>query len=328
MPIHRKIDLSGTVVNTLFIIKQTRRDKYYDIVYLCKCSCGVEFESTHNMLVRKKNPTHSCGCKHGLHVDITGKRFGRLIAEKRLESTKSGSIWLCKCDCGNTSNVSLHNLNNGTLSCGCLFESRGDVSNQRFGRLVALEKVEVKKGNAIWKCKCDCGNYKNIPLSSLRRNKEGAKSCGCLRHELCVENGMKLANLHSRCRRDFYLNGVKYRSGYEYIYAEHLTSKGIKFLYEPIRFYLSKFSYTPDFYLPETDEWVEVKGYFLNKSKEKVELFEKETCIKLKFIFYEDILKIKPDYIKWIRSIPIKSNESKTNSSSDPSTQIQVTYFS
>lgn len=52
------------------------------------------------------------------------------------------------------------------------------------------------------------------------------------------------------------------------------------------------------------------------------------TIINTLFIFYEDILKIKPDYIKWIRSIPIKLNESKKETSSDPLTQTQVTYSS
>lgn len=330
MPIHRKIDLSGTTINTLFIIKQTSRDKYYDIVYLCKCSCGVEFESTHNMLVRKNNPTQSCGCKHRSAKDITGQRFGMLLVISRLDNTKYGSVWRCKCDCGNIKDITYKYIKSGVITCGCRPPPSQDLTNQRFGRLISLERVEVRNGDAIWKCKCDCGNVKNIYASSLKATGKGkgTKSCGCLRHEQCVENGMKLADLHSRCRRDFYLNGVKFRSGYEYIYAEYLTSKGIKWLYEPIRFYLSKFSYTPDFFLPETNEWVEVKGYFLDKSKEKAELFERETCVKLKFIFYEDILKIKPDYIKWIRSIPIILSESKKNSSSDPLAQIQVTYSS
>jgi hypothetical protein len=261
------------------------------------------------MLVRKKNPTHSCGCKHKLISDITGRRFGMLIAEKRLFVNKSGSIWQCKCDCGNTHNASLHNLNYGTLSCGCHQKSRKDITNQRFGRLTAIERVEVKNGNSIWKCKCDCGNYKNIYAAELKKNGigKGVKSCGCLKHELCVEKGMILANNHSRCRREFILNEVKFKSGYEFVFAEYLTSRNIKWEYEPRRFNLSSgVSYTPDFFLPEKNEWIEVKGYLLPHSEEKINLLEKEYGIKIKMVYLEEILVIKPDYLKWIRSIPIK----------------------
>ena len=60
-------------------------------------------------------------------VDITGKRFGRLVAIKRVETVTSSSgrkysVWLCKCDCGRYKNVRLGNLRQGTVrSCGCLF---------------------------------------------------------------------------------------------------------------------------------------------------------------------------------------------------------------
>lgn len=53
--------------------------------------------------------------------DISGKRFGRLIALHRLHNTKGKTKWLCICDCGNITEVKLNSLNNGdTRSCGCL----------------------------------------------------------------------------------------------------------------------------------------------------------------------------------------------------------------
>ena len=54
--------------------------------------------------------------------DLTNQKFGKLTAIKSISKTKSGSyIWLCKCDCGNSINVSQSNLNRlHTKSCGCL----------------------------------------------------------------------------------------------------------------------------------------------------------------------------------------------------------------
>ena len=61
-----------------------------------------------------------------------------------------------------------------------------DITNQRFGRLVAIE-VDHREidscGNSdyYWKCKCDCGNYIVVQGSVLRRG--DTKSCGCLQSE-------------------------------------------------------------------------------------------------------------------------------------------------
>ena len=60
-------------------------------------------------------------------IDITGQRFGRLVALKlvpREERTWSNKerAWVCQCDCGNTIIVRQRNLRGArvTKSCGCL----------------------------------------------------------------------------------------------------------------------------------------------------------------------------------------------------------------
>lgn len=58
--------------------------------------------------------------------DITGQRFGRLIALRRngkaLKGIKSACVpWLCQCDCGKTVTVPGGSLRSGhTQSCGCV----------------------------------------------------------------------------------------------------------------------------------------------------------------------------------------------------------------
>lgn len=62
--------------------------------------------------------------KRGGHnfIDLTGKRFGLLVAEERLAKTASGVIkWRCRCDCGNKHVTSRNTLRAGDIvSCGCL----------------------------------------------------------------------------------------------------------------------------------------------------------------------------------------------------------------
>jgi hypothetical protein len=52
---------------------------------------------------------------------IVGRRFGRLIAIKRVERVNGFNKFRCKCDCGNETIVWGPSLSNGcTKSCGCL----------------------------------------------------------------------------------------------------------------------------------------------------------------------------------------------------------------
>ena len=63
-------------------------------------------------------------------VDITGQRFGRLVALHPTSRRRSGKVmWLCQCDCGNTTFSTSNNLKSGgTRSCGCLYrETVGDA---------------------------------------------------------------------------------------------------------------------------------------------------------------------------------------------------------
>lgn len=58
----------------------------------------------------------------GKPIDITGQRFGSLVALRPTEKRDStrGVIWLCRCDCGMEVEVRANCLKRGeTRSCGC-----------------------------------------------------------------------------------------------------------------------------------------------------------------------------------------------------------------
>lgn len=57
------------------------------------------------------------------------------------------------------------------------------VPGQRFGRLVAVARVENGAGGKVrWRCRCDCGVEVEVFASGLRSGR--TRSCGCLRREL------------------------------------------------------------------------------------------------------------------------------------------------
>jgi len=73
-------------------------------------------------------------------IDITGRRFGRLVASSKHRSVNKRTLWFCKCDCGVTKFVLSSNLIRGlSKSCGCLIADTSrkhgattDKSRRRF----------------------------------------------------------------------------------------------------------------------------------------------------------------------------------------------------
>ena len=68
-------------------------------------------------------------------LDLTGQRFGALVAVSRALPAGKQGRWLCKCDCGNESIVQIGNLRNGhTVSCGCRRSTATRESKLRHGK--------------------------------------------------------------------------------------------------------------------------------------------------------------------------------------------------
>lgn len=54
-----------------------------------------------------------------------------------------------------------------------------DITEQRFGKLVAIKKTTFKNGSTYWLFRCDCGNEKELRMTNVMYG--GSKSCGCIR---------------------------------------------------------------------------------------------------------------------------------------------------
>lgn len=67
--------------------------------------------------------------------DLSGKNFGRLTVIKFLRIEKHRAIWLCKCECGNLTEVTTSRLTSGnTKSCGCLQKECAIESHKTHGQ--------------------------------------------------------------------------------------------------------------------------------------------------------------------------------------------------
>ena len=174
-------DLTGQRFGKLVAIRTTEKRQNTQMVWECLCDCG------NTVFVRSSNltggVTRSCGCL--LKEELTGKRFGKLLALRPTKERRSGNVvWECKCDCGNMAYITAANLlGNRSRSCGCLKKGRKigeDIAGQKFGWLTAVRPTEERLGtNVIWECVCECGNIAFASRGNLVTGR--SRSCGCLR---------------------------------------------------------------------------------------------------------------------------------------------------
>lgn len=63
-------------------------------------------------------------------VDLTGKRFGKLLVLHKVVGSKSR--WMCQCDCGNKKEIYASQLvKNGVVSCGCREKETWELFKER-----------------------------------------------------------------------------------------------------------------------------------------------------------------------------------------------------
>lgn len=303
------IDLKGQIFGRLKVIE--RGPDYISpsgekrVQWKCQCDCGNICYVLAKQL--RNGKAQSCGClrkektierNKNTANNLTGQKFGKLTAlyptDKR--SKQKYIIWHCKCDCGNECDVISNNLIKGqTKSCGCLIKEKNaekikDLTNQRFGKLVALSPTDRRSGTSvIWKCQCDCGNICYVASNSLSRG--DVQSCGCLNKFIGEEKISKILKDN------------------QIIFERQKTFDSCRFLDTNA---LAKF----DFYLPNYNILIEYDGiqHFQPRKfggcsqKQAEENFQKtqehdkfknqwckENNIKLIRISYIDINKIKLD---------------------------------
>lgn len=138
-----------------------------------------QFLQNHNFMKKRK--------------DITGYRFGRLVALHSIGKYRGTYQWLCKCDCGQNKIAIVSALCSKKIqSCGCLqkeWRSKfnhnilKDLTGKIFNRLTVMSYVGINNHKkSVWECLCNCGNITQVTANNLLR--KNSQSCGCLIREI------------------------------------------------------------------------------------------------------------------------------------------------
>lgn len=147
----KREDLTGRQFGDLMVLSPAENKKGRTC-WKCICTCGKECIVFSRDL--KAGKVKSCGCKErqkgrGIR-DLTGQKFGRLPAVYPVEKRdKKGNVyWFCRCDCGNTREVTESALVFGSCqSCGCMKREGQEKIRTRLQWVdgVCIDWLEKKK---------------------------------------------------------------------------------------------------------------------------------------------------------------------------------------
>lgn len=128
---NRKPIEPGTRFGRLVVLSKAGKHRNGQTLYECRCDCGNVKKIRKTELLHGR--TKSCGCMakemfierntgkvSPRRLDLTGRRFGKLVAIEFAYTRNKRTFWKCKCDCGNIVEVDRGFLRSGkTTSCGC-----------------------------------------------------------------------------------------------------------------------------------------------------------------------------------------------------------------
>lgn len=201
-------DRTGKRYGRLVVLGDTGKRRGRWAVWRCQCDCGNEHETATNSLnSMERQGTGSCGCLGREKLararevrypdwDVTGHRFGMLVAERLLPG-KGKKRWLCRCDCGGEKIAQGGQLKAGNhQSCGCSKgkligdwaranvparhrAERARLIGRRFSRLTI---IGLQDGGSGVVARCDCGNEITRPAPYITHG--NTRSCGCYRDDV------------------------------------------------------------------------------------------------------------------------------------------------
>lgn len=181
-----RFDTTSMVGKTFGRLKVLERDiskphgRGHEAYWICQCECGNKKSVSTKSL--NCGSTKSCGClrselvKAKNTLDLTGQRFGHLIAlENTMKLSNHNSyIWKCQCDCGKIHFSTAEILRSGKInSCGCQQKSLGE------------EKIEniLKENNISYKTEYTFEDLRNPDTNRL------------FRYDFAIFNNKKLIRL-------------------------------------------------------------------------------------------------------------------------------------
>ncbi len=230
-----------------------------------------------------------------------------LIGKSKFYSGEDGCNWQggkiqVECDnCHKIIHKDLNVIKNAKLhfcNTKCMGEYQSEFligkNHPNFGKKFPEQSKRMKKNNPMsdkvtrdkMKASSKEAHENGMPYSNFQggwQNKYKCIDCGIqvchgsLRCKSHANTGI-LSSSFGKCTNPpqwFKYNKKYFRSSWEANFAKWCDLSNVKWDYESRTFHLGDCTYTPDFYLPEFDLWIEIKGYWRKDAKEKFTKFKR-----------------------------------------------------
>lgn len=253
-----------------------KKSKYYE----CMCACGNVWD------VRGTHITHGTikSCIKCANIkDLVGNTFKHLTVIKFSHMHDTNSYWKCMCVCGKLKVIAGHNLKGGNISsCGCKSNDiREKTCEEKFGHKhpssLKVIKDKIEKTNiAKYGVKCSLQN-KEIMAKSIKTSIAKYGFRYPMQNAEVAYRASMSSNQSTILKHWFSNEDIVCQASYEKATVVYFNKNKIDYLWQVQTFLMPDGrTYRPDCYLPDSNLWVEIKGYFRKDAEEKWNWFKKE----------------------------------------------------
>jgi len=243
----------------------------------CSCGCNQEIIITN---LHKHNGIP----KYIPHHHPSGRK-GKPSWNKGLITTihETYKKWLdnncpkviCGCGCGIEIVIKIHHRYYGIPKYIYKHQNKSIESRKKLSKL--------REGKIPWNKGIHPGNHSSSEFKKGHKPTHGFK-----KGQMPKNSGYgKGFWYNSSLQGQIYL-----RSTYELAYAKYLDEHKILYLYENYTYPLGDTTYTPDFFLPQFEKFVEIKGWMRKEAQNKIDKFRELYPWKLEVLFKEDLIKL------------------------------------
>ena len=237
-------------------------------------NCGIVFECYKSLVKNGRRKYCSNKCRHEARgKQLKGIRPPQLIRERRVSTCEF---------CGKE----FHPKRKGIKYCSIQCSNKG----RHVGKSKKIKTYSRKRTDTWARVIVEC-DYCGSPVEMQRWDAERLKHRFCKNDKACYRAWLKenrtgknhpsFGKVSSpragRGRGGFIPElGHYVRSTWEANVARWLIQNGIEYAYEPQTFIFESFSYTPDFFTPHNNQYIEVKGWWSEDDRLKVDRFLKD----------------------------------------------------
>lgn len=288
---------------------------------LCSCGCGQQVKVT--LTPWRIKEYHNHGYPKVLKGHSNSLHLSKIYTIKELENMM-GILPICNCGCGKKVIVSLKygsirqyhskgyplyiqghhvkgtkNPMHNPLAKAKFFETINDpefkaehygINHPMFGIPKSQElKDKISKAqsgeNGYWYGKAHT-DESNLKRKQTMRGKNKGQDNAMFGITPAIESAYgKGTHFYSPLQGEIYL-----RSTWEVAYAKYLDALNEPWFYELETFYFDDFTYTPDFFLPRQEKFIEIKGYMSESSRIKVKAFQEEYPFDLQVLYRNNLI--------------------------------------